>query len=75
MDYRERKVINLLGLVKSFDGFSGVISSSGGEYIFLKEDVLDEIKEGDLVLFKGETIHDIKKAFFIKKKSDIEGSN
>ncbi len=72
MDYRERKVINLAGLVKSFDGFSGIISSDAGEYIFLREDVLDEIKEGDLVLFKGENIHDIKKAFFIKKKSGIE---
>lgn len=58
-----KKSIKLAGLVKSFDGFSGVIISSDGEYIFLKEDVLGKIKEGDLVLFKGETIHDIKKAF------------
>ena len=58
------------GIVKQLDPLTGVgeITSLNESYLFLMEDALDKsIQIGSEVSFRAETIHNQRKAFFIKK--------
>ena len=66
-----------IGKVNEYDGYSGIIVSSSGTYKFVKDDFYrtDEVVDNDYVLFRGEVINDISRAYFVKKienKSEIK---
>ena len=54
------------GKVIEFDGFVGDIESNGEKYMFLIDDVETDIQLNDFVSFRGEEVHGVKKAFFVK---------
>lgn len=60
---KEGKVIN-------YDGFVGEIESQEEKYLFLNDDLQTDINVGDIVTFNGEEVHDFKRAYFVKSKSD-----
>ena len=39
-------------------------------FLFLNDDLQTDINVGDIVTFSGEEVHDFKRAFFVKSKSD-----
>ena len=46
--------MNNIGKVIEYDGFNGIIESNGIKYIFNKNNVLNDIKIGDIVKFNSE---------------------
>ena len=58
------------GIIVEYDGFIGEIESDNTRYIFLTDDVNGTINIGETVTFRGEKIHNINRAFFVKKKVD-----
>jgi hypothetical protein len=59
-----------IGKVKEYNSKQGVgeIISIYNSYMFTKDDVCyDTLKEGDIVKFRAEKVHDKNKAFFINK--------
>ena len=66
MDYNKINV----GKIRSFDEETGVgeIVTSTNTFMFTLESLkTPDIKEGDLVKFRGELINDTNKAFFVTK--------
>lgn len=59
MQYKIGKVIN-------YDGNSGDIISIDGEYFFISEDIIGNIKNNDIVKFRDEKRED-KRVFFVEK--------
>ena len=57
------------GMVTYYDGEYGEITKRDDKYIFLKQDIENEIKLGSYVSFKGEEVQGIKRAYFV---NDIE---
>ena len=56
-----------IGKVIKFDGYTGEIVDSKNKYIFLDKDMEMPINIGDIVSFHGEKIHDVYRAFIVKK--------
>lgn len=58
-----------IGKVRTFDNYFGEIIAQDGIYMFISEDISpsEVIEVNDIVLFRGEEINNVKKAFFIKK--------
>lgn len=68
-----------IGKIKSYDNFVGEIVAKDGTYIFTSYEVLEEpINPNDMVIFRGEQIQNINKAFFIKRinpEKDLKSSD
>ena len=61
-----------IGKIHDYDNYSGKIVSSSGVYMFLHHDIKNEdIKEGDIVIFRPEKINNENRAFSIKKLENI----
>lgn len=58
-----------IGKVNEYDGYSGIIVSSSGTYKFVNDDLyeVNDVANNDYVLFRGEVINEISRAFFVKK--------
>ena len=58
-----------IGKIRSYNSFIGEIVTKDGTYIFTSENISPEevISLDDMVIFRGEEIHNTKKAYFIKK--------
>lgn len=58
-----------IGKIRTFDNYTGEIVAQDGVYIFTSESIepSEVLFVEDTVLFRGEEINDIKKAFFVKK--------
>ncbi len=58
-----------IGKVREYDSFIGEIVTQDETYLFMSDDIEDDtlLSKDDVVMFRGETIHDKKRAFFIKK--------
>jgi hypothetical protein len=57
------------GKIIKYNGFTGEILAEDGIYLFLSGDVKDNnVSLNDDVIFRGEIVHNVKKAFFIRKK-------
>lgn len=58
-----------IGKIRSYDNFVGEIVSQKGTYMFTNKDLSteEEININDTVIFRGENVQNIKKAFFIRK--------
>lgn len=67
MDYNQANVF--IGKVRTYENSAGEIVSNDGTYLFTEDSISsnEEISLNDMVLFRGEEIHGIKKAFFIRK--------
>ncbi len=68
MDYNKTTIS--IGKIRTFDSISGEIVSKDGEvYMFTKDGISEgeEVTLNDIVLFRGEEIHDTKVAYFIKR--------
>ena len=66
-------VLKKVGKIKNYDGFSGtIVDNEGVNYILLKDDLLDDVKVGDLVVFESEVYETIEirenMARFVRKK-------
>ena len=57
------------GMVTYYDGEYGEITKRDDKYIFLKQDIENEINLGSYVSFKGEEVQGVKRAYFV---NDIE---
>lgn len=57
-----------IGKVKDYDGFTGCISAPSGNFEFFKNDINDsnDININDYVLFRGEVINNIHRAYFVR---------
>lgn len=65
------------GIVTKYDGYTGSIKDSlGKDYLLLKKETLESIKEKDIVLFDPEvvvtTYEDRHIARFVKKKNTVK---
>ena len=65
------------GIVTKYDGYTGRIKDSlGKDYLLLKKETLENIKEKDIVLFDPEvvvtTYEDRHIARFVKKKNTVK---
>ena len=61
------------GIVKKYDGYTGIINDYlGKEYLLLKKETLEKINEKDIVIFDPEVVitseEDRNVARFVKKK-------
>ncbi len=56
-----------IGKVIEYDGIKGTLVTLNTKYMFLSDDVNEEINVGDLVKFRGEEVQDINRAYFVKK--------
>lgn len=61
------------GIVKKYDGYTGIINDyCGKEYLLLKKETLENINEKDIVVFDPEVVitseEDRNVARFVKKK-------
>ncbi len=57
-----------VGKVRRYDGVSGEIVTNEETYMFTPESIQEgTLNENDLVMFRGEEIHNTKKAYFIQK--------
>ncbi len=58
-----------IGKIHEYDSFIGKIVTTTGTYLFIGDDVENDalLEKDDVVMFRGETIHNQKRAFFIKK--------
>lgn len=61
------------GIVKNYDGYTGIINDYlGKEYLLLKKETLEKINEKDIVIFDPEVVitseEDRNVARFVKKK-------
>lgn len=51
----------MTGKIISFDGYVGkIIGLDKKEYLFLKHDLLDTVKQGDIVFFEVEIFNDLE---------------
>lgn len=62
-----------VGKVRKYKNYVGEIISKDGVYIFTSEDTTDNIKDGDMVIFRAEEIHNIKIAHFVQKVTVTNG--
>lgn len=65
------------GIVTYFDGEYGEITKENDKYIFLKQDILNDLNKGAFVSFRGEEVQGTKRAYFVNnlemdKLPDIE---
>lgn len=61
-----------LGKVYSFENRLGKIITEQEEYIFNEDDLeVKNIKKGDIVKFRPETVNDINRAFFVTKVDEM----
>lgn len=65
------------GIVTEYDGYTGSVKDSlGKEYLLLKKETLEDIKEKDIVMFDPEivvtTYEDRNVARFVKKKNTVK---
>lgn len=60
-----------IGKIRNYDNFVGEIVTNDGVYLFANENISDKesLKVEDTVMFRGEEIQGVKKAFFVKKLS------
>lgn len=67
MEYNE--AIITIGKVRNFDNVTGEIVSKEGTFNFNANNISDgeTITNEDVVLFRGEQVHGVPKAFFIKR--------
>jgi hypothetical protein len=58
-----------IGKIRAYDNYIGEIIAKDGTYIFVNEDNInnEKFKLNDIVMFRGEEIQGLKKAFFVKK--------
>lgn len=56
-----------VGKVIEFDGYTGEIVDKEKKYIFLDQDILDNVENNDIVVFQGEKVGDINRAFLVRK--------
>ena len=55
-----------IGKVVEYDGIKGTLVTLNTKYMFLSDDVNEEINVGDLVKFRGEEVQDTNRAYFVK---------
>lgn len=60
------------GLVTYYDGEYGEIKNQNDKYIFLKQDIMNELNVGALVNFKGEEVQAVKRAYFVNNLENIK---
>ena len=53
------------GIVTYFDGEYGEITIKNDKYIFLKQDIMNDLSSGVIVSFKGEEVQGVKRAYFV----------
>lgn len=60
-----------IGKIRNYDNFIGEIVTNDGVYLFANESISDKesLNVEDTVMFRGEEIQGVKKAFFVKKLS------
>lgn len=67
MDYNKATV--KIGRVRSYDNSVGEIVTLDEKYIFTKDSIAEteELSTNDMVVFRGEEIQGMKRAFFIRR--------
>ena len=60
------------GKILEYNGIQGTILTQNDTFIFLTENENLNFKKGDLVIFRPEEIHNVKRAFFVKKVTEEE---
>lgn len=55
-----------IGKVSKYDNYLGEITTEDNIYYFTKNDVIDNIKENDLVFFKSKIDETFPQAYYIK---------
>lgn len=75
MDYNNTEI--LVGKVRKYDVVTGEIISDKGDYMFTQDSISEDemISLNDTVLFRGEEVHGVRVAYFIKKLSPNEDLN
>lgn len=58
-----------IGKIRTYDNYTGEIVAPDGVYLFTSESLnpTETLSVEDTVLFRGEEINEIKRAFFVKK--------